>query len=690
MAPQVVQRISVRWMPDPAYEDSDTIAINVGGYFIDLRVSKDAPHALQWSRSGERITLKSDPPTFCWTHIIDSLGLTVPDDAHFEKLPNGDDLEIGVTPAPHKGGELTAYEEVWRDVTAVEDVASGKPTLSWILQSIDGTVFIGKAGHVYLAIHKSSDEQGGLFSACREDYDTATGARVQKYACTSDTAGTALLASRLPTATQAISAIQEVDASAAGQEVTGLATTKMTTDNTTDNSGVSEKVAPAFHAKRKENDICSKGEVHGYDGEVFRDAEYRSLGWVQAGVILMKLCFTTGVLTIPSAFAVVGYVPGILLLVGWSAITTYYAYIMYAFRMRHPGIHSIADAAALLGGPIAREVASFIFLLTWVLAAGSGFIGLSQGFRVLSSRHICNVVWVFVAALCTAVVSSVPTLGKLTILTWVGFASIFTAVFIVVVGVTQVDRPAAAPKDDIFNMIVTAVGSPAFVPGLVAAINLFAGFGSTPTFITVIAEMRHPRSFIRSLFSSQALLVSCYVAFGVVIYVYCGQYVASPSLASAGGTIEKVAFGIAIPGFIMTSTLWVHLAAKFLLVRILRNSEHLQARSLTHWAVWFGSTIGISAISFIIAGAVPFFSYLIGLIGSLCCAPTCLIIPAWMGLYMERKSWRSSRKTMAICGLHIFTVILGSFITIAGTYTTIKSITDAYSEGAVGSAFSCS
>lgn len=44
---------------------------------------------------------------------------------------------------------------------------------------------------------------------------------------------------------------------------------------------------------------------------------------------------------------------------------------------------------------------------------------------------------------------------------------------------------------------------------------------------------------------------------------YCGQYVASPSLGSAGGTVEKIAYGISIPGFIMTSTLWVHLAAKF-------------------------------------------------------------------------------------------------------------------------------
>uniref|UniRef100_A0A0B7K8K0 Amino acid transporter transmembrane domain-containing protein n=1 Tax=Bionectria ochroleuca TaxID=29856 RepID=A0A0B7K8K0_BIOOC len=78
----------------------------------------------------------------------------------------------------------------------------------------------------------------------------------------------------------------------------------------------------------------------------------------------------------------------------------------------------------------------------------------------------------------------------------------------------------------------------------------------------------------------------------------------------------------------MTSTLWIHLSAKFLLVRILRNSEHLQSHTAIHWATWFGSTVGISAIAFVIAVGIPFFSYLIGLIGSLCCAPACVSFDA--------------------------------------------------------------
>lgn len=66
------------------------------------------------------------------------------------------------------------------------------------------------------------------------------------------------------------------------------------------------------------------------------------------------------------------------------------------------------------------------------MATGSSFIGLAQGFKILANGRVCNVVWTLVAALCTGLAASIRTLGKLAILTWIGFASIFTAVFIVV------------------------------------------------------------------------------------------------------------------------------------------------------------------------------------------------------------------------------------------------------------------
>ncbi|KAH7121850.1 hypothetical protein B0J13DRAFT_159120 [Dactylonectria estremocensis] len=165
MKGQTVERISIRWLPDEAFEDTRTIALNVGGYFIDLRVTKENP-SIQWSHAGELTILKEEPFTCRWSHIIDSLGFTDPDEASFTKLPNGDELEVGETKCPHKNDEMTAYEEVWRDVTAHDKPEES----SWIMRSSEGNTFIGRVGNIYQANSLSADG----FSARREDFGKET------------------------------------------------------------------------------------------------------------------------------------------------------------------------------------------------------------------------------------------------------------------------------------------------------------------------------------------------------------------------------------------------------------------------------------------------------------------------------------------------------------------------------------
>ncbi|KAI1851700.1 hypothetical protein JX265_010934 [Neoarthrinium moseri] len=162
--PQTLKRVSIRWLPEPAYEDSDTIALNVGGYFMDLRVGT-ADGSLQWSRCGERKKLKEDPLTCQWTRIIDSLGSTDPDEAAFSELPNGDSLEYGTF---NKDGVPTSYEEVWRDVKATVD----SENWAWIIQSVDGSTFLGKLDNIFLGMKQQV--KGGSFAVRKEEYDGAS------------------------------------------------------------------------------------------------------------------------------------------------------------------------------------------------------------------------------------------------------------------------------------------------------------------------------------------------------------------------------------------------------------------------------------------------------------------------------------------------------------------------------------
>jgi hypothetical protein len=73
---------------------------------------------------------------------------------------------------------------------------------------------------------------------------------------------------------------------------------------------------------------------------------------------------------------------------------------------------------------------------------------------------------------------------------WAGFASVYVAVFIVVVGVTTRDRPAAAPPTGDFDFGYHAIAYPTFVVGMTATALIFVSSAGTSAFLPVISEMR--------------------------------------------------------------------------------------------------------------------------------------------------------------------------------------------------------
>lgn len=70
------------------------------------------------------------------------------------------------------------------------------------------------------------------------------------------------------------------------------------------------------------------------------------------------------------------------------------------------------------------------------------------------------------------------------------------------------------------------------------------------SFFNVVSEMRNPRDFTKSVLVCQLIVTTVYLVIGGVVYHFCGQYVASPALGSAGPLMKRVCYGIAIPGLI--------------------------------------------------------------------------------------------------------------------------------------------
>ncbi|KAI3395897.1 hypothetical protein diail_682 [Diaporthe ilicicola] len=427
--------------------------------------------------------------------------------------------------------------------------------------------------------------------------------------------------------------------------------------------------------------------------EVFKKGEgtvdFRTVGWVHASVIFLKVIFATGVLSIPLAMYVLGALPGAINVLGWQFLNTYCAIVQGNFRNSHAGCHSIADMAKVVGGAWLKEVVGVLILVSYAIAGASGIFGTSVALNALSDHAICTNYFMLVATVAVFILASARRFEKIAWLTWVGFVSVYVAVFIVVVAVTQLDRPAAAPKTGDFELGYHAIGAPTFVAGITSVATIFSSGAGTSAFLPVISEMKRPRDYNKAVYLCMGIVTASYLAFSLVVYRWCGQWVASPSLGSAGGTVKKVAYGIGLVGLMVSACLYIHVAAKYMFVRILRDSAHLQRNSAVHWSVWLACTFAMSAVSFLLASGIPIFNYLLALAGSLTFAPLALGLPGYLWVYDHQHYRRGNWWQVTVYWLNWLMILLAVFLTTGGTYGVVQNIIDAYAQGLIGGAFSC-
>jgi hypothetical protein len=166
----------------------------------------------------------------------------------------------------------------------------------------------------------------------------------------------------------------------------------------------------------------------------------------------------------------------------------------------------------------------------------------------------------------------------------------------------------------------------------------------------------------------------------------CGTWIASPSLGSAGPLLKKISYGIALPSLVVSAGIFNNIAAKYVFVRMLRNTKHLQSNSWQHWTTWIGCNIFFGFAAFIIAEAIPVFNYILSLAGSVCFAPMSLIFPAMLWMHDFPAYRKGSVRQRAHYSLHVFIALVGMFLVVGGVYGTAISIKESYASSGI---FSC-
>ncbi|WVQ95771.1 hypothetical protein IAU59_002870 [Kwoniella sp. CBS 9459] len=416
---------------------------------------------------------------------------------------------------------------------------------------------------------------------------------------------------------------------------------------------------------------------------------YRSLGWMRASILMMKTQIGLGVLGLPAVLDVLGYVPGVIVILVIATIITWSDLVVGYFKLNHPEVYTAADAAYIMWGPIGRETIGFAYWLLVVAIAGATFLSISVAFNTITEHAACTVVWAVVGAVIVAAFASIQTLGRISWLGWIGLVSIIASVITLMVAAGLTDRPSLAPPGN-FDIITQVAATSTFVDAINSVSIVVFAYAGTPNFYNIVGEMRQPKHYTKSVIFAQMGVTALYLVVGCVVYHFVGQYIASPALGSAGFTVKKVCYGLALPGLIVGGLLYAHIAAKYMFVRVLRKSRHLSKNTPVHYMVWFGIIILTCGIGFIIAEAIPFFGDLLSLIGALLGTLICIQLEAYMWMWDNwRAPNRGSTKWKLLMAMNVILFILGWFLMVAGTYGAVVTINNSFKNGSVGSAFSC-
>ncbi|GAA6020935.1 hypothetical protein JCM10207_003192 [Rhodosporidiobolus poonsookiae] len=441
--------------------------------------------------------------------------------------------------------------------------------------------------------------------------------------------------------------------------------------------------------------VPQEGIVDGVFGEQAQDGKgpnYRSVGWVSTSILLIKAQIGLGVLNIPDVFHTLGLGPGIICLLVIGFITSWTDYYIGVFKLKHPEVYSVGDCGRLMYGRVGGELFFGMVWLLFTCIAGSALLGISTALNAISLHGTCTAVFVAIAAVVTVPIAALRTLGGIKWIGWIGVASMVVSILLVTIAVGAGGRPSLAPQEGPVNLDLVMWGNPTFAEAMNALGNLVFAFAGTSIFLPIASEMRDPREYPKAVALCQSFVTTFYLVVGVVVYMYAGQYVASPALGTAGVLIKRVAYGLALPGLFAAAIILSHLAAKMIFVRVLRNSRHLTQSTPTHWFSWLGCVIGCVLFAYIIASAIPVFSGLVGLVGALFGSFLSFNAEALMYLYDHwAKSKDSATRTWKLTSMIVFNIlinVIGALLIVGGAYGSIITIRDSYAENG-GRAFTC-
>ena len=437
------------------------------------------------------------------------------------------------------------------------------------------------------------------------------------------------------------------------------------------------------------DELTQEYTVH--DGSIHKaEKKFKRLGWIRLTVCLIVEAIALGSLSVPSAFATVGMVPGVILCVGLGFVAIYTSYVVGQVKLRHPEVEHYADAVRLIWGRFGYELTGVMFILFLVLLVGSHTLtGTIAWIRIVSEPGVCAVVWCVLSAILLFVVALPPTFADFAILGYIDFVSIVVAILITIVS-TGVEAHNAPGGLSAVDWSLWPAPGTSFYSAFLSTTNIIFAYSFAVCQFSFMAEMHTPKDYVKSIWALGLTEMFIYTGTGALIYAFVGSNVKSPALLSADFTISRIAFGVALPVIFISGSINGTVVGRYILDRAFPKSPIRLIHSKRAWMVWVSLIAFLTLIAFVIAEAIPFFNALLGLISSLFISGFTFYFPAlfWFQLVKKGK-WNSSAKNISLSILNAIVFLMGLAVLVIGTYSSVEDILSEYKSGSVRGSFSC-
>ncbi|KAI0147811.1 transmembrane amino acid transporter protein-domain-containing protein [Xylariaceae sp. FL1272] len=398
------------------------------------------------------------------------------------------------------------------------------------------------------------------------------------------------------------------------------------------------------------------GEGGGYITSKERKTASRALRTASWGTIFYLI--TTDILgpiSAPWVFAQTGYGPGIALYTVFGVTSCYSGWIIWKvylgldsdqFPLRGFGdfFYRLFGSWARHFVNIAQALQMFLTVAIIVLSNGQSISQISRGENGVMG--ICFVACLIIVTGAGLVLGQIRTLQRLG---WLANVSVWLTVGTVILTMASVGYgPNYAAVEASFGLppnmpIQTFAGIPpsglasggsGFV-GSLNGVNVIAyAYGGAMLFAALLAEMRHPMDFWKGMIIAEVFIFFVYIFFGVFVYSFQGQYSYNPAMQGiANYKIQTAGNILNLFSNLIAAVLYSNIGLKVVYVEVCQRILGFPELTTKVGKIWWAALIPIYwFVAFIIAAAIPQFSYIVGLVGAIFMVSFTYVFPAWMAL----------------------------------------------------------